>query len=205
MVMQESRHQRSESKGREESMKRKPFKSREALDNVILAAIKELSSTKKPFREISLDGGTSISIRVGQKRYLTARCAPKRKYFYIGHFYSEELDTYPGLTLPLPKNNPINYDDLIQIGNLLKKLKTRDLRNLIGTPQDPLTAQKIEEVLNHKKISSPKIPTKTDRPAPLQTSSTIDDEEFELEKQLIALDRKEVELKLAPLRKKKQS
>lgn len=188
------------------------LKNQVVFDRAILAAISRLQGKKTT--QIYLGGVTGISVRVHLSKLISAYLEIKNKYFFIGHYYSEELDTYPGLTLPMARNNPVNYFDLLHISNSAHRLSWDKLSKLHAEngKRNPLTIELLEKTLNQRTYSEPEPVKQTEAPKqpkpitrPKPPDDSFDDEEFELERQLIALDRKEIELKLARLRKKKQS
>ena len=96
---------------------RVPLRTQSQIDQAIKNYL-EMPDSKKPTQVlISFGGGTGIYLRIGKKTLSTfVRFGQRATNIYLGHYYSEELDTDPSVSYPYLTYYAFTYEEFIKRG-----------------------------------------------------------------------------------------
>lgn len=135
-------------------MSNRRLKPQNQFDNAITVARRRFDANKKDQKEVRLGGNSGIYV-YPIKHYLSAylKATVKKIYtsFFIGHYYSEELETNPDFDLR-KSEYPVDYQDLLNIGRGFRHLTPAQKIELYESTnkENPLTVERINNLLSKK-------------------------------------------------------
>lgn len=180
-----------------------PLKNQTEFENEILFAVKRAKASPKRQALVSLGGGSAIVAQVGVTGLISVYTNRNDYMTFIGHYFSEDLATTPGISLAEPKINPTTYQDLLEIYKLFWHLDKNQVKYLQTKHSrlNPLTPKAIKRLLAQTPSGNlnARVPATSKTP-----DADFDKEIYELERQKIALEKRELELKMDWLRKQRE-
>ena len=132
----------------------KLLKPQNQFDIEITVAKRRFDADKNDKREVRLGGNLGIyvyPIKHYLSTFLIATVLRKSRSFFIGHYYSEELETNPDFDL-WESNYPVDYQNLLNIGRGFKHLAPAKKFELYKSTnkENPLTMERINNLLSKK-------------------------------------------------------
>lgn len=140
---------------------KKPLVSQKQVDQAIVNFL--LSRHKDQQFRIYLRGGTSIFIRF-TGCYFRVLLQYRNNEHLLGYYYSEEVETAPGIDYSFPPDNLITYDEMLLKADALKKTLKQARKEAIQKTRE----QTLKEQLQNKQLTQTEsqVATEVSHPKP---------------------------------------